>query len=79
MLVQNVAEAKAKLSFLIESALGGEEVVIARNGKPAVRLEPVESPPLRPLGIDRGLYTIPEDFDDPLPDDIIGAFEGRRD
>lgn len=47
----NVAEAKSKLSALIEAALNGEEVVIARAGKAAVRLTPVNPRPVRRLGI----------------------------
>jgi prevent-host-death family protein len=77
MIIQNVAEAKAKLSFLIESALNGEDVVIARNGKAAVRLQPIEGKPLRQGGIDRGLIIVSDDFDDPLPDEMLAAFEGN--
>ena len=46
----NVGEAKTNLSKLLEAALRGEDVVIARNGVPAVRLVPVAQPPLRRLG-----------------------------
>jgi prevent-host-death family protein len=61
-------EAKTKLSQLVQRAEAGEEIVIARNGKPVVRLVPVES--IR--GIWRGQVEM-ADFDD-LPDDIAEAF-----
>ena len=47
MTTMNIAEAKSKLSELVARAEAGEEVVIARNGKPTVRLQPVESAPRR--------------------------------
>ena len=50
----NMHEAKTQFSKLVEQALTGEEVVVARNGKPLVRLVPVEGPgTLRPVGLDR--------------------------
>lgn len=50
MVTRNVAEAKASLSQLLDAALAGEEVVIARAGKPLVRLVPLETPARRELG-----------------------------
>jgi prevent-host-death family protein len=47
MTTMNIAEAKSKLSELVARAEAGEEVVIARNGKPSVRLQPVEPTPRR--------------------------------
>lgn len=50
----NMHEAKTQFSKLVEQALAGEEVIVARNGKPLVRLVPVEGPgALRPVGLDR--------------------------
>lgn len=65
----NMHEAKSRLSELVAAAEAGEEVVIARNGEPAVRLTPV-SPKYRPvrLGILRGQVEIGDDFDEPLDD-----------
>ena len=71
----NVHEAKTNLSKLLKQVAAGEEVVIARDGKPVARLLPiVERPPRRILGIDKGRYAIPEDFNDPLPDEILSSF-----
>lgn len=70
----NVHEAKTQLSRLIERALAGEEVVIARAGQPAVRLVPVEGPAARVWGQDRALVRVGEDFDAPLPAEVAAAF-----
>jgi prevent-host-death family protein len=65
----NMHEAKTRLSELVSAAESGEEVVIARDGAPAVRLVPVraEYPPVR-LGALAGEIEIGDDFDDPLPE-----------
>lgn len=77
MIQVNIHEAKSRLSQLIAEAEGGEEVVISRSGKPAVRLVPVKSPGGIRFGALEGKVKIPEEFYEPLPDDILAAFEGR--
>lgn len=65
----NVAEAKARLSELIDAALRGEEVTIARRNKPVVRLAALEQPrPRTTAGLFRGRIRIAADFDEPLDD-----------
>ncbi len=60
----NIYEAKTHLSLLIGEALGGEDVVVARNGEPLVRLVPVKQrKPSDAFGIDRGKVWISPDFD----------------
>jgi prevent-host-death family protein len=72
----NVHEAKTHLSRLLERAMAGEEVIIMRAGKRLVRLAPVESAPTRrKLGTAKGVFVVPEDFDAPLPDEILSEFE----
>lgn len=71
----NIHEAKTQLSRLLRLVAAGEEVVIASAGKPVARLVPVEQPPRRLLGLDEGLFGIAEDFDDPLPVDVLRSFE----
>ena len=73
----NIHEAKSQLSKLIECALLGEEVIIAKAGKPVARLVAiaVERPARKP-GSMRGKIKIAADFDAPLPDDIQQSFEG---
>ena len=70
-------EAKTKLSQLVGRAESGEEIVIARNGQPVVRLVPVASPAslASVRGVWRGRVRIAEDFDE-LPDDIAEALGG---
>jgi prevent-host-death family protein len=71
----SVYNARAEFSRLIERALAGEDIVITRRGKSAVRLVPVEQvPPERKPGALKGLFTVPDSFFDPWPDEIIDAF-----
>lgn len=76
----NVYEAKTHLSKLIDVAASGEDVVIARNGKPVARITALQ--PRKQhfrLGLlkDEGGW-IADDFDDPLPEDVLAGFEGRE-
>ena len=79
MRIANISEAKANLSKLVEHALRGDEVIIARAGRPLVRLLPV-SPDESPRDLSHGLWEgrvrISDDFDE-LPDELLRAFEGR--
>jgi prevent-host-death family protein len=73
----NVHEAKTHFSKLLERVAAGEEVTIAKAGKPVARLVPFAAPGKRPLGLDAGKdFYIADDFDGPLPDDILADFEG---
>jgi prevent-host-death family protein len=74
MQITNIHEAKSQLSKLVERALEGEEIIIARAGKPVVRLVPVrQSDAPRQGGQWKGKVRIAEDFDE-LPEDIARAF-----
>ena len=74
----NIHEAKTQFSRLVDAAASGEEIVIAKAGKPAARLVPMErTKVVRRFGGLKGKVRIAEDFDAPLPDDVIAAFEGR--
>lgn len=75
----NVAEAKAHLPDLIERAAGGEEIILARAGKPRARLVPLaaDSPSLRVPGKGRGRFKMSADFDAPLPSEVLRRFEGK--
>ncbi len=75
----NTHEAKTQLSRLLRRVATGEEITIANRGVPVARLVPV--PPKkaqRVLGILRGEFSVPDDFDAPLPDDLLDLFEGRK-
>lgn len=74
--VVNVHEAKAHLSRLLNRVAAGEEIVIAKAGKPVARLVPVAVPAgKRVLGGWKGRVTIPDDFDAPLPEVVLALFE----
>ena len=76
MLQVNIHEAKTQLSALLAGVAAGEEIIIARAGKPVARLSPYEAPPERRVqGRDAGLFEVPEDFDAPLPEALLQAFE----
>jgi prevent-host-death family protein len=75
MLVVNVHEAKTRLSQLLAQVESGGEIIIARAGKHVARLSPIlEQGDLRRFGQDRGLFEVPEDFDEPLPDELLREF-----
>ena len=79
MIEVNVHRAKTNLSQLLQRVEAGEEVVISRDGVPVARLVRVERARegRRRLGADRGLFTVPEDFNAPLPDDVLAVFTGE--
>jgi prevent-host-death family protein len=65
----NVHEAKTHLSKLLERVMNGEQIIIAKAGKPVALLSPiVEAPPQRTPGVDAGQVVIAPDFDAPLPE-----------
>jgi prevent-host-death family protein len=74
----NIYEAKTQLSKLVERAAGGEDVIIARGGKPVARLTQLQVPPRQiRFGLLKGKVRIAKDFDAPLPDEVLRQFEGR--
>jgi prevent-host-death family protein len=74
----NIHEAKTHLSRLLEEVAAGEEIIIAKAGKPMARLVPLGAmPKRRQLGVFKGQLNIPDDFDAPLPDDVLASFEDR--
>ena len=78
MMKVNIAEAKAHLSRYLDIVAGGETVVVCRRNVPVAEIRPVPVPQseVRPVGIDRGLE-IPSSFFEPLPDDVLDAFDGH--
>ena len=75
--VVNIHAAKTHLSRLVDRAAEGEEIVIARAGKPVARLAPLRqtSTPRKP-GLMRGRIVVAKDFDAPLPKELLDAFYG---
>lgn len=79
----NIHEAKTNFSRLVDDAAAGKEVVIAKAGKPVARVVPFavsasSEKPRRRLGLFAGEMTVPDDYNDPLPDSILASFEGGR-
>ena len=74
----NIAEAKAHFSRYIESVERGETVTVCRRNVPVAEIRALPQPrrDMRPVGIDRGME-VPADFFEPLPDDLLAAFEGE--
>jgi prevent-host-death family protein len=70
-----VHEAKTHLSRLLEDVAAGEEVVITRRGEEVATLVPIRRSATREFGTDEGRFVVPEDFDAPLPHDLLDAFE----
>jgi prevent-host-death family protein len=75
----NIHQAKTNLSRLLSRVELGEEIIISNRGIPVAKLVPFRTALERrsSLGQDRGLFRVPDDFNAPLPDDILAAFEGR--
>jgi prevent-host-death family protein len=74
----NIYEAKTRLSELVDQASRGETFIIAKAGTPLAKLVPLSSGPKRKLvfGLMKGKISIADDFDAPLPDDVLAGFEG---
>lgn len=69
-------EAKSTLSELIRRVAAGEQVTITRGGEPVALLVPVPRRAPRRFGADEGLFDVPEDFNDPLPEELQRYFDG---
>ncbi len=75
----NVHDAKTHFSRLLDQAEKGTEFVIAKAGRPVARLGPLAArPKKRRLGLLDGKFSIPDDFNASLPDEVLAEFEGRR-
>lgn len=77
MIKVNIAEAKSGFSRIVNAALRGERVVLCRRNVEIAEIRPLQPPTaeLRPVGIDRGME-IPDSFFQPLPGEVLRAFEG---
>ena len=76
MIEINIHEAKTHLSRLLRRVSAGEEVIIARAGKPVAKIVPIKPARVKRIaGRDRGLFTVPDDFDKPLDEGVLREFE----
>jgi prevent-host-death family protein len=77
MAMVNLYEAKTRLSALVDAAAAGAEIIIAKAGKPRAKLVPFREPSRRRPGSAKGKIWIAADFDAPLPDALVEAFNGK--
>ncbi len=72
----NLYDAKTHLSTLVDEAASGQEIVIAKNGRPLARLVPLRTVTRRRPGRAKGRIWMSPDFDAPLPESLQRLFEG---
>ena len=74
----SVEEIQQDVSAFLQRVEAGETLLIVRTGQPIAEIKPVVAPAeaLRPFGLCAGEFTVPDDFDAPLPEDMLNAFEG---
>ena len=80
MIKLNIHEAKTHLSRYLKRLAKGETIILCKRNKPIAEIRPLlasRTTP-RPMGLDVGKFKIPKEFFDPLPDDVIEAFEGVK-
>lgn len=75
----NIDDMQRDLSTYLQRVEAGETLVIIREGKPIAEVKPIirQVETLRPFGLCAGEFVVPDDFDAPLPEDILNAFEGK--
>lgn len=81
MRTYNIHEAKTHLSRLVDEAEKGEPFIIAKAGKPKVKVVPIDTPEIKRksrLGFMKGQYTVPDDFDTMFADEIEKMFYGEE-
>lgn len=76
----DIHEAEARLSEHVALLRPGDRIVLWRGNRPVAEIRPIEerSDEPRPIGLGKGLAKIPESFFDPLPEELLDLFEGRR-
>ncbi len=75
----SLRELQQDTDTLLDRVEAGEHLVVVRGGHPVAELRPVPAnqPDPRPFGLCAGAFTVPDDFDAPLPEDVLRSFEGR--
>lgn len=79
MIRLNIHEAKTHLSRYLERVAAGETILLCKRNVPIAEIRPLPARRTepRPIGLAAGEFVVPPDFDDPLPEDVLAAFEGR--
>lgn len=80
MIQLNIHEAKTHLSRYLTRLARGESIVLCKRNKPVAEIRPLSPRRMkpRPIGMAKGRFTIPDQFFEPLPEDIVEAFEGHN-
>lgn len=76
MIVVPLGEARNNLSKLVDDAASGKIITISKHGRAIAQLVPLDKPKKSRIGAMKGMFVAPDDFDAPLPDDLLDAFEG---
>ncbi|MBI5659013.1 MAG: type II toxin-antitoxin system Phd/YefM family antitoxin [Nitrosomonadales bacterium] len=78
MEIINIHEAKTNLSRIVETVFQGSEVILAKAGKPMAKIVPLQAQKRAiKFGVLKGKIRVADDFDEPLPDDVLALFEGK--
>ncbi|WWF61293.1 type II toxin-antitoxin system prevent-host-death family antitoxin [Pseudomonas trivialis] len=77
MVTVPLGEAKNNLSKLVDEAAAGNIITIAKHGRVMAQLVPITKPKGKRVGAMKGKLVIPDDFDAPLPDDLLDSFQGK--
>ena len=80
MIRLNIHEAKTHLSKHLRRVKKGETIILCERNVPIAEIRPIkpENREPRPIGLDKGRLLVPENFNDPLPDWLLDAFEGKE-
>lgn len=79
MIRLNIHEAKTHLSRYLKRLMEGETILLCKHNKPIAEIHPIQPArkKKRPIGLAKGKFQIPQDFFEPLPDEILHAFQGK--
>jgi antitoxin (DNA-binding transcriptional repressor) of toxin-antitoxin stability system len=79
MLTLTIDEIQENLTSYLHQVAAGESIIIMQEGQPIAEIKPVSSTSqkMRPYGLCAGEFTVPDDFDAPLPEDILNSFEAK--
>ncbi len=80
MIKADIHDAKTHFSEYLEKVAKGETVVVCKRNVPIAEIRPFAAgkKKLRPIGLDKGKFTLPDEFFDPLPDEFLAYFDGRK-
>ncbi|MBE8987071.1 type II toxin-antitoxin system Phd/YefM family antitoxin [Nostoc sp. LEGE 12450] len=79
MLTVTIDEIQRNLTSYLQQVAAGESIIIIQAGKPIAEIKPVSATfrQIRPYGLCDGEFIVPDDFDSPLPEEILNSFEGK--